>query len=94
MVLPIPDLTGVIAAIDRNTNMIQNIVDELVRFNENKQAELEQQVSMIHDKLERQYRETIENLQKLVPNHGHSFPFINGPIGGGLGSPPGTASAE
>jgi hypothetical protein len=92
--LPVSDIVSALNElcdkIEDNTATVQLIVDELVRMNEDKQAKMEEDVRTIRDALDRQYRETIENLEKRLPNHGHTFPFINGPIGrgGGIGEPP------
>jgi hypothetical protein len=74
MVLPIPDLTGVIAAIDRNTNMMQNLVDELVRMNEQQQNDVDGQVTDIRTTLEQQYRNEINALKERLPQNDSPIP--------------------
>jgi hypothetical protein len=92
VVLPIPDLTGIIAAIDRNTNMLQNLVDELVRMNEHESISQEE-MDQFKATMETQYRDRITDLEKRLDN-ASPFPGINIPTVGGLGGPPGPASPE
>jgi hypothetical protein len=88
MVLPLPDLTGVIAAIDRSTNMIEKLVNEMVRSNEDTAADLEAQVRDIREVMEQQYRDTITNLKERLPKDGSPIPP------GWSKRPPGFASPE
>jgi len=98
MTLPESDI---VSALNEITDKIQDsidtmqlIVDELVQMNERSRNDVDAQVKDIREGLERQYRDRIEQLEARLPNHGHTFPFIDGPIGGGLGSPSCPASVE
>jgi hypothetical protein len=88
--LPGLDLTPLVTAINNNTEMLETIVGELAKMNEDKQADMERQVNVIRNALDTQYRGRIEQLEKLVPKGGQTF-F---PFGEPAGSSPGTTSVE
>jgi hypothetical protein len=68
---------------------LARIADALEQMNEDREQKVVDQVSAIRVAMEHQYRETIDNLEKRLPKHGHTFPFIDGPIsGGGIGKAP------
>lgn len=74
MTLPGLDLTPLVTAINSNTAMLQNVVDELVRMNEDKDTKLDDQVKDIREVLENRYKARIELLESRLPQNANPIP--------------------